>query len=175
LAVKALRLPRSIPGGSASPYFCLSDLVKKWPSSDPSKTRVVFMVTNGVDNYTGSNPLDQTSPYVAAAISDSQQAGVLVYSIYFTDQGIRGGAAAISGQSYLSMVADATGGETYWQGFGNPVSFKPFLDQFNGDMGRIFELQFMASGSGLKPVKIWTDVKGVKLGAPDSVYVGPPE
>lgn len=174
-AIAALRIPMGVPGGSASPYFCLSDLAKKWPSNNPNKARVVFMVTNGVDNYSGANPLDTTSPYVAAAIKDSQQAGLLVYSIYYSDVGIRGGGAQLSGQNYLLMTADATGAQTYWEGTGNPVSFKPFLEQFNGELGRIYEMQFMAHGSGLQPLKVTTDVKGVKLGAPDNVFVGAPE
>ena len=36
LAAKALRLPFGNPGASASPYFSLEDLLKRWPSSDSS-------------------------------------------------------------------------------------------------------------------------------------------
>ena len=43
-----LRLTMSIPGSSASPYFCLSDFVKHWPSEEPA-ARFVLMLTNGVD------------------------------------------------------------------------------------------------------------------------------
>ena len=32
-AAKALRLPRGIGGANGSPYFSLSDLVKRWPAS----------------------------------------------------------------------------------------------------------------------------------------------
>ena len=47
-----LRITISIPGSSASPYFCLSDFVKKWPSQEPA-ARFVLMLTNGVDPYNG--------------------------------------------------------------------------------------------------------------------------
>jgi len=175
VASKALRITIGSPGGNASPYFCLSELVKNWPSNDRRKARVVFMVTNGVDNYTGINPLDQTSPYVDAAIHDAQRAGVLVYSLYYTDRGVGGRYASFSGQSYLQKVADETGGQSYFEGTGNPVSFAPFLKQFNGDLARIYELRFTASKAGLQPLKVTTDVKGIKLGAPDNVYVIQPE
>jgi len=169
--LKAIHVPMSVPGGNASPYFCLSDLAKRWPSNDPSRARVVFMITNGVDNYTGVNPLNQDSPYVDEAIHDAQKAGVMVFSLYYGDAGVGGRAASFSGQSYLSKVSEETGGESYYQGTFTPVSFEPFLKQFRGDLSRIFELQFMARSAGLQPVKISSSVKGVKIGAPDQVFV----
>src|SRR5258707_7492674 len=62
-AAQSLRLPLGLPGASASPYFCLSDFVKNWPSnaanhSDPRshqpthKATIVLMITNSVDPYT---------------------------------------------------------------------------------------------------------------------------
>src|SRR6478672_9652364 len=51
-AAKNLRIPLGSPGASASPYFCLSDFVQKWPSSEGGpKARFVMMLTNGVDPY----------------------------------------------------------------------------------------------------------------------------
>jgi hypothetical protein len=175
VASKALRIPMGAPGGNASPYFCLSELAKNWPSNDRRKALVAFLVTNGVDNYTGINPMDQTSPYVDSAIRDSQRAGVLVYSLYYTDRGLGGHYASFSGQSYLQKVSEETGGRAYYEGTGNPVSFSPFLKQFNGELTRIYELHFIASKAGLQPLKVTTDVKGIKLGAPDNVFVVQPE
>jgi hypothetical protein len=128
-----------------------------------------------VDNYTGINPMDQTSPYVDTAIHDAQRAGVLVYSLYFTDRGVGGRFASFSGQSYLQKVSDETGGRAYYEGTGNPVSFAPFLKQFNSELARIYELRFFAVKTGLQPLKVTTDVKGIKLGAPDNVFVIEPE
>jgi hypothetical protein len=175
VASKALRIPLGTPGGNASPYFCLSELVKNWPSNDRRKARVVFMVTNGVDNYTGINPMDQTSPYVDTAIHDAQRAGVLVYSLYYADSGVGGRYASYSGQSYLQKVAEETGGQAYFEGTGNPVSFQPFLKQFNEDLVRIYELRFLANKAGLQQLKVTTDVKGIKLSAPGNVFVVQPE
>ena len=174
-AIKSLRVPMGVPGGNASPYFCLSDFAQKWPLPPDGNARVLFMITNGVDNYTGANPLNQDSPYVADAIKDAQKAGVLVYSLYFADQGVGGGAASFSGQNYLAKVSEETGGVTYYQGTFNPVSFAPYLKEFNTELGRLFELRFLARASGLQPIKVSVDVKGVKIGAPEQVFVGSPE
>ena len=44
---KALRLPIGAAGANASPYFSLTDLLKKWPKSDGR--RAVLMVSDGID------------------------------------------------------------------------------------------------------------------------------
>ena len=75
LAADSLRLTNGIPGITGSPYFCLSDLAKHWPSQEKAR-RVVFMVTNGEDPYYRSR--DMQVPYLAAAIRDSQKARLLV-------------------------------------------------------------------------------------------------
>jgi hypothetical protein len=57
---KALRLPLGAPGVNGSPYFSLSDLVKRWPAGAPR--REVLMVSDGIDRYYGSGDyLDPTS------------------------------------------------------------------------------------------------------------------
>jgi len=72
-------------------------------------------------------------------------------------------------------MAEETGGTTYYEGSFSPVSFAPFLKQFDGDLNRLFELKFLSPKSGLQSIKLSTDVKGVKLSAPDQVFVGEPE
>jgi hypothetical protein len=181
-AASALRLPMGVPGESASPYFCLSDFVKHWPSSDGGsdthKARFVMMLTNGVDPYNGSTRLgNQDSPYVAAAVTDAQLAGVAVYSIYYRDAGMRGGSASLSGQSYLEQVADGTGGDTYYEGTGNPVSLTPFLKQFTHAISETYVATFNADPSAagrehLLKVKMTTTTPKLKLRHPDEVRPG---
>jgi hypothetical protein len=193
-AAAALRLPEGMPGQSASPYFCLSDFVKHWPgagggtsTSDPAggtimrgdangsaKARFVLMITNGVDPYNGSTSLaNQDSPYVKTAITDAQRAGVPVYSIYFTDAGIRGQSAAFSGQSYLQQVADATGGRNYYEGMGNPVDMTPFLKEFTASIGRTFIAGFEAPAKGRDLVRLKvTSAPKAKLRSPEAVQPG---
>jgi hypothetical protein len=176
LAGKSLRLTTSVPGVSASPYFCLSDLAKHWPSQTSLQTmprRVVFMVTNGEDPYyTGG---DLQDPYVRAAIMDSQRAGLLVYSIYFRDNGFRsrGRLGVLYGQSYLLMVSSETGGMAYNNGMMSPVSFDPFLQQLKTSLENQYLLTIAAQGSGLQRVKVNSNLPDLKLTAPTAVNVGP--
>ena len=180
-AAANLRLPMGSPGQSASPYFCLSDFVKNWPGGSESdasspmarKARFVIMVTNGVDPYNGSvSPLNQNSPYVDNAISDAQRAGVPVYSIYNSDAGIRGGAASFSGQSYLTQVADGTGGRAYYLGTGSPVSFAPFLDQFRNAIAESYIVTFNAAGRRPVELAVSTALPKTKVRAPKAVQPG---
>jgi hypothetical protein len=181
-AADVIRLPSGLPGESASPYFCLSDFVKNWPHDESGnsapKARIVMMVTNGVDPYNGSTRLDnQDSPYVAAAVLDAQRAGVAVYSIYYRDAGIRGGSASFSGQSYLQQVAEGTGGETYYEGTGNPVSLTPFFKQFLHTLTETYIATFNVDPAAggrehLVRVKMSTNIPKVKIRHPDQVRPG---
>jgi len=188
LVATGIHLPAGMPGMSASPYICLSDFVKKWPSSGASssasgfstssqhKARFVLMLSNGVDPYNGSTSImNQDSPYVTAAITDSQRAGVAVYAIYFGDAGIRGASADNSGQSYLSQLTQGTGGVSLWEGVGNPVSMAPFLTTFAHSIAETYIATFIAP-TGKDPQRDMVRVKftapKTKLHAPESVRPG---
>ena len=176
-AAEGLRIPLSSPGVSASPYFCLQEFVKAWPGQG-NAARIVLMVTNGVDPYNGSvSPLNQDSPYVQRAQDDAQRAGVAVYSIYYGGAGIRGGLANFSGQSYLNQVADATGGESFYQGQITPPSLAPYLEAFGKSIAESYLITFDANAShekrdSLTRIKVKSEQPGVKVRAPQSVHPG---
>ncbi len=176
-AASQVRLPFSAAGISASPYFCLQDFVKHWPGQG-NAARMVLMITNGVDPYNGSvSPLNQDSPYVEHAQDAAQRAGVAVYSIYYGDAGIRGGLASFSGQNYLNQVADATGGESFYQGRITPPSLKPYFDAFRKSLTESYLISFNASANRekrdtLTDIKVKTEQAGVKIHAPHAVHPG---
>ncbi len=170
-----LRLPFSSAGINASPYFCLSEFVKHWPSNEPG-SRFVLMITNGVDLYNGSTSvLNQNSPYVQQAQEDAERAGVAVYSIYYGNAGMRRG--TLSGQNYLQQVAEATGGISFYQGTITPPSLGPYLDEFAKAISESYSLNFMVSSAHekkdtLTQIKVTTTQKGVRVHAPESVRPG---
>lgn len=189
-AASALHLPTGMPGISASPYICLSDFVKHWPtaSSNPAsagiggqpssrrKARFVLMITDGVDPYNGgTSVMNQDSPYVSAAVTDAQRAGVSVSAIYFSDAGISGASADNSGQNYLAELAQDTGGVSYWEGIGNPVTTTPFLMQFQKAIAETYLATFPAP-VGRNPqtdmVHIKFSAERTKLHAPAEVLPG---
>jgi hypothetical protein len=173
-AAKAFRIPTGTPGGNGSPYFCLSDLIKRWPGGATNIRREVIMVTDGIDRYSGGR-FDPENPYVQAATSDAQKAGVIVYSIYYRDAGRldRSGVASDGGQNYLIQVSGGTGGQAYYQGLGNPVSFAPFLSDIQRKLQNQYELSFVSTAKReLQPIQVKTSQPNTKLQWPARVLAG---
>lgn len=175
-AIQGLRLPMGQAGMSASPYFCLSDLAKHWPSNDINARREVLMITDGVDLY--ERRYDPEDPYVQAAINDSVRAHLVVYSIYWVSNGRadRSMYANNAGQNLLLQVDEATGGKSYWQGMGNPVSFQPYFDDLNRRFNNQYELRFTAALKGkpeVQTLKVKTSDRNLKVDAPQRVLVAP--
>ena len=175
-ALKGLHIPSGIHGVNASPYFCLSNLAQHWPSNDRGARREVVMITDGVDPY---NPrFDPENPYMEAAVTDSVRAGLVVYSIYWQDTGRFGRSVwgANSGQNLLLEVTEATGGNSYWEGFGNPVSFQPFFKDLERRLDNQYELSFTAPAKNKPEVSTMKlKVNGIagKVDAPQQVLVAP--
>jgi hypothetical protein len=171
LAAKALRLPMANPGASASPYFSLGDLIKRWPASD--ERHEVIMITDGIDRYWGSGPGDT---YVDQVIEQAQRAGVIAFGIYTPGVGHYGHSfwRMNWGQNYLSQVAEETGGEAYYLGFGAPVTFAPYLEDITRRLTRQYLLTFLAKPekkAGMQRIKLRTEVPNAELVAADRVYV----
>jgi hypothetical protein len=171
----AFVMTAGVPGGTGSPYFCLSDLAKRWPSTPSGERREVLMITDGVDLYYGRR-YDPNDPYVQSAIADSQRAGLTVFSIFFRNTGRFDNSewTESGAQSYLQQVSQGTGGRSFWQGFGNPVSFAPFLDELSTRLKNQYELGILASPKSkaqLQTLKVKVSTPGVKVDAPQMIMV----
>jgi hypothetical protein len=175
-ALKGLHITGGFIGISASPYFSLSNLATHWPSNDRGARREVVMITDGVDYY---NPrYDPEDPYMQAAITDSVRAGLVVYSIYWQNLGRfdRTGYATNAGQNLLLEVTQATGGNSYWEGYGNPVSFQPYFKDLDRRLQNQYEVSFTAPLKNKPEVEsMKLKVSGIsgKIDAPQQVFVAP--
>jgi hypothetical protein len=161
----------AVPGENGSPYFALSDLVKHWPSKQSTGRRAVLMLTDGVDRYWGASVMDD--PYVDAAVHDALKANVMVYSIYLRGAGDgRSGWVTLAGQSRLIQVSEETGGSAYFQGVGDPVTISPFLSDLQDRLANQYQVTIEGSGErGVQPVKLRTELPGLKIEAPTHIYV----
>jgi hypothetical protein len=171
-AAGALRLPVAIPGENGSPYFALSDLAKHWPSKQSTDRRAVLMLTDGVDRYYEQANLDD--PYVNAAIHDALKEGVMVYSIYLRGAGFYGQSGWVTNfaQSRLIEVSEETGGNAYFQGFSDPVTISPFLKDFRDRLENQYKVTIEAlNEKGVQPVKLRTELRGLKIESPTYMYV----
>ena len=173
-AANTIRLPQGAGGADVSPYDSLSDAIKKWPASDGMTRREVIMISSGIEGLGGGLPPE--NPYVNAGIRDAQKAGVVVYAIYNPSFGHSGHSLwqANRGQDFLSQLADETGGELYWVGFGSAVSFEPYFADILKRLTEQYVVTFEANAekkAGLQPIKISSTQKGISIAAPDKVYV----
>lgn len=162
------------PGSNSSPYFCLSDLVKHWPSKNAGARRALVMITDGLDEY--DQRLDTDDPYVQTAINDSLRAGIVVFTVYWHDQGRAGSSqvAVDSGQNLMSQIAEATGGNNYWQGNSNPISLKPYFDDLRRRLRSEYELDLSAPFKGkplIASLKLKANATNAKVTAPQSIYL----
>lgn len=173
-ALKGVHLPISVAGVNASPYFSLSSLATHWPSSDRGARRVVVMITDGIDYY--EPRYDPEDPYVQAAITDSVRSGLVVYSLYWQNQGRfdRSLWGTDAGQNLLLEVTQATGGYSYWEGYGNPVSFQPFFKDLDRRLQNQYEISFTAPLNGkpqVENLKLKVNGPPAKVDSPQQVYV----
>lgn len=174
---RELRVPNGEPGISGSPYFCLSDLAHHWPSHNVSARRLVVMITNGVDNYeVRYNPED---PYLLAAIHDAVRSRISVYSIFWRGQGLFGGSwyATNDGQNLLAQLTAATGGYSYWEGVGNPVSLQPYFKDLDRRLNHQYSLSFtvpLPNGPTVASMNLRLNGTSAKVVAPQQVFVGHP-
>ena len=169
LVVRGLHLPAGTVGSSGGPYFCLSDLARHWPSNDNGARHEVLLITDGVDTY--EPRYDPADPYVEAAMNDSIRAGLVVYSIYWTDRGRydNTAAGADAGQNLLAALTQTTGGYNYWTGNGNPVSFAPFFE----DLSWRLQNQYRLSVDGRLRDKPAVETLNLKVGGPAAKVYAP--
>ena len=172
-AAKALRLPMGVSGANASPYFSLSDLVKKWPATN--ERRAVLMISDGIDRYYGTGDLQD--PYLDAAIDEAGKAGIIVSAIYTPGVGHFAHSYWQSywGQIYLSELADKTGGEAFYIGFtGAPVSFAPYLQTLQTRLEHQYLLSFVPKPekkAGWRQIRLQSEISGVDLISAGRVWV----
>lgn len=174
-AGKALAIPAGPAGTNASPYFCLSDLARHWPSQDAAARRFVLLISNGVDNY---HPhFDAQDPYLDAAIHDAARAHLVVSSIYWPGDSRFARHFAYSGQNMLTMLAEATGGHNYWLGFSAPVDLTPYLTDLStsikGQMVMTIERPTTLKGKNpVVPVAVRNSRRDIEIDYPHSVAAG---
>jgi hypothetical protein len=171
-AAKSLRLTQGFGGPEPSPYFSLSDFIKKWPSNPATPRREVLMITPGIDAFYGGGYPD---PYVDETIKDAQCAGVVVFSIYTPAAGHFGHTywRINWAQNYLSQLSEETGGESYYfLGPQAPVSFAPYLNEMAQRLKDQVLLTFLAKPekkAGTESVRVSSEIRSVDLIAQDKV------
>jgi hypothetical protein len=176
LVEKSLRLPIGASAGYTSPYLALSDLMKRWPAT--KDRREILMITSGTDPLGGgffNDPFN--NPYLDAASNQAQRGGFIIYSIYSPGSGRlgRGLLRTDLAQVGLDVLAQKTGGATYYLAFGAPVDITPYLEDITYNLKHQYELVFLAKSVKkpvLEPVKVKTEMPKMGLITAEQGYIG---
>jgi len=175
-ALKGLRIPLGRIGAGGGVYLSLADVPKRLPPSPERRTAVLFL-SSGIDLYRGvrlSDPME--NPDLDTAIKLMNRNGFTVYPIYISPVAhfSRSLFLVANGQSCLSHLAYETGGEAFFEGFSTPVSMKPFLEEIGHHLNNQYVVTFSAKPgkkSGYEPIRVHTELSGVEVTGPTSVYV----
>jgi hypothetical protein len=173
LAAKALRLPLGGQGVFSSPFLELQDLIKRWPDNNERKS--ILLISSGIDYFRGN--FGPTSPDLDTTIERAQKSNVNIWTIYAPDSGHmgRGYVRVFNAQSNLSQLSDETGAESYYLGFGQPVTLKPYFDEIFMHLNNQYLLTFATSGAGKKGrferVRVATEVPSVEFMTPSEVFL----
>src|SRR6204780_3569556 len=162
---KTLRMPLGYTGAYSSIYLSVMNLIKGWPAT--GARREILLIADGIDRFRGTYP---TSPDVASTINNAQKAGVMIHTLDAAGVGRAGRNSfrVTLGQSALSQISDATGGEAFFQGFNTPISFGPYLQQLDLVLKNQYWMTYATDRSKkakgeLRKLRVRTEQKGVEI------------
>jgi hypothetical protein len=175
LVNKALRIPIGTAALGSSPYLSIIDMLKRWPNTGPRRSIVV--ITSGIDYFRGpgSGPI---YPDVDPLIQRAERQNTNIWSIYYPSSGHRGRAFFLvnTAQINIDKVSEETGAESYFLGYGTPVSIKPYLDEISTHLNNQYLLTFAGSGGSkgkFQSIKVKTELPDVEFMAPSAVFLPP--
>jgi len=169
-AARAIALP--LPGLGVSPFESIVDLLKQWPESN--QRREIVLLSPAIEPF---GPQDQfQNPFVDQAIAAVQRAGVPVFAIYTPAMGHWGHTfwRETWGESYLSQLADESGGDGYNMTAINPVSYSPYLSDIATKLQNQYRVVFTPkpqNKAGFVQVRATTEVPNISLLASDRVWL----
>jgi VWFA-related protein len=169
-AAKSLRGPIGAAGvGPYNPYVEVIEATKRF-DAQPAGRRAILIVSDGLDISRG---VDSSSPTqsldLQRAITEAQRRSVAIYAFYApTALTAADGNLVSNAQGSLKRLSDETGGKAFFQGFGAPTSFDPFIKEVNSALDRQIALTFLSThlNKGFHRVKITSSTPGVEINYP---------
>jgi len=169
-AAKSLRIPIGVASVAPyNPYVEIIDALKRF-DAQPAGRRAILVVSDGLDVSRGVESSSPTQSLdLQRAINEAQRRSVAIYSFYAptalttTDSNL-----IANGQSSLQRLSDETGGRAFFQGFGAPVSFDPFIKELNARLDKQIALTYLSTHlkKGFHRVKITSSTPGVEVSYP---------
>lgn len=169
-AAKSLRQPLGVASAAPyNPYVEVIEALKRF-DSQPAGRRAILLISDGLDISRG---IESSSPSqsldLGRAINQAQRRSVAIYSFYApTVVSSTNGNLIANAQSSLQKLSDETGGRAFFQGFGAPTSFDPFIKELNSALDRQIALTYLSThlNKGFHRVKIRSSTPDVDVDYP---------
>ncbi len=173
---KTLRMPIGNGGAYSSIYLSLMSLMKGWPNT--GARREILLIADGIDRFRGSYPI---SPDVDSTVDAAQKAGIMIHTLYAAGVGhvSQNSFRVTLGQSNLGKISDATGGDSFFQGFSTPISYGPYLQQLDMVLKNQYWLTYATDRSKkakgeLRGFRVRTEQKDAEISAAERIFVPGP-
>jgi hypothetical protein len=158
---------------STSVYLSLIDVMKKLEPM--AGRREILLISDGHDRLRG----DLESPDVDRVMHQSERTGIVIHTLYTSVGRPRFDFRTDLAQANLIRVAGASGGQSFFQGFSTPVSYKPFLDQLDMVLHNQYFLTFSVPRSDKKNgdfrnLKVTTEQRNTSITAQYDIFVPGP-
>jgi VWFA-related protein len=169
-AARSLRVPIGVASVAPyNPYVEVIEALKRF-DAQPAGRRAILLVSDGLDT---SHGIDSSGPTqsldLQRAITEAQRRSVAIYSFYApTATTASNGNLIANAQSSLQRISDETGGRAFFQGFGAPTSFDPFIKELTSALDRHIALTYLSThlNKGFHRVKISSSTPGVEVSYP---------
>ena len=171
-AAGALRMPYGLASASPyNPYVEVLEGINRF-ESQPTGRRSVLLISDGLDISRG---LDSSSAGqsldLQRAINQAQRRSVALYSFYVPSVVLNSSnnpTLISNAQSSLERLSSETGGKAFFQGTGAPVSFDPFLREFNTSLEKQIALTYLSThtNKGFHRLQLRSSTPGVELSYP---------
>lgn len=169
-AARSLRVPIGVASVAPyNPYVEVIEALKRF-DAQPAGRRAILLVSDGLDT---SHGIDSSGPTqsldLQRAITEAQRRSVAIYSFYApTATTASNGNLIANAQSSLQRISDETGGRAFFQGFGAPTSFDPFIKELASALDRQIALTYLSThlNKGFHRVKISSSTPGVEVSYP---------
>jgi hypothetical protein len=170
-----VRVTLGLGASPVSIYISMMDFMSHWPATDGR--REFLVIADGIDRFRG----DPASPDVPATIERAQKASITIHTLYAQggDFVARNLFRQNYGQSNLAQMADATGGQAFFQGLNTPISFTPYLNQLDMVLHNQYFLTFTTDRSQkkkgeLRSFRVRSEQHHVEIAAPRRIFVPGP-
>ena len=175
LVTKALRIPIGRSGIGSSPYLGTIDMLKRWPNTGPARS--ILLITSGIDYFRGPS-FGPFYPDLDPLIQRAEKQNTNIWTVYYPSSGHRGHSffEGNLAQNNIAKLSEETGAESYFLGYGMPVSLKPYFDEIGEHLSSQHLLSFAGNGGSkgkFARVQVKTELKDVEFFTPSNIWLPP--